>query len=90
MAQIKCFHCNHEWDLGTTTTNRCPECGWIVEIYYSRDEAEEVAKIYNETATNLAHSGVRPLIGINGYAVAFPDQGHLSEIADRLLLKSQR
>jgi hypothetical protein len=89
MAQIECFHCRHKWDLGTTSTNQCPNCHWIIEIYYDDAEAQEVARIYNNTASNLPPSGIRPLIGINGYAVAFPDQGHLSEIADQLLLRSR-
>lgn len=88
MAKIKCFHCGHVWALGQATTNRCPQCSWIIEIYYDAAEADQVAKIYNaDLPPHLisSPSGVLPLEGINGYAVAFPDQGHLACIAGQLL-----
>jgi hypothetical protein len=84
MAQIECFNCHHQWSLGDAVNNRCPKCGWIVEIYFDRAEADDVAGIYNE-GWGSGQAGVRPLIGINGYAVSFPDHGHLAEIADRLV-----
>ena len=88
MAKIKCYHCSKEWELGTATTNRCPECGWITEIYYDESQAKRVAEIYNDQDPPLMEqeqSGVEPLIGINGYSVSFPDQGRLSDVAEQLL-----
>ncbi len=86
MADIVCAVCDHRWPLAGAATNRCPECDAVVEIYYSRDEADRVAGVYNGALANgKPVSGVRPLIGINGFAVAFPDSGLLAEIADRLV-----
>lgn len=86
MAQIQCFICNHKWDLGSATTNRCPNCGAIQEIYYDRDKAEAVARIYNEQSPPLPQpSGVNPLIDMDAYSVSFPDQGRLAEVAEKLI-----
>ena len=86
MAEIVCAVCNHRWPLGDATTNRCPNCDAVVEIYYDAAEAERVAQVYNgERANGQPRSGVRSLLGINGFAVAFPDSGRLAEIAERLI-----
>jgi len=86
MAEIKCFHCETAWPLGTAATNRCPSCGWIVEIYYDRSEADDVAAIYNDqTPPPPERSGVVPLIGINGFAVSFSDQDKLAQVAREIL-----
>ena len=86
MAEIQCFHCNERWPLGTATTNRCPKCGWIVEIYYQQDEADAVAAIYNDQAPPPPEpSGVAPLIGINGFSVSFSDQDRLAQVAREIL-----
>ena len=86
MAEIQCFHCQERWPLGTATTNRCPKCGWIVEIYYQQDEANDIAAIYNGQAPSLPEpSGVMPLIGMNGFSVSFPDQGRLAQVAREIL-----
>ena len=86
MAEIQCFHCQKKWPLGTATTNRCPKCGWIVEIYYDQDEANDVAEIYNNQAPPPPKpSGVEPLIGINGFSVSFPDQDRLAHVAREIL-----
>ena len=86
MPEIECFHCQHRWLLGDTTTNRCPQCGWVIEIYYDQGDANRAADIYNTSLPpSMAPSGVCPLHDINGYAVAFPDQGRLAEIADQLV-----
>lgn len=86
MAEIQCFHCQERWPLGTATTNRCPKCDWIVEIYYDRGEADAVAAIYNGHASPPAKpSGVTPLIGINGFSVSFPDQDRLAQVAREIL-----
>jgi len=88
MVQIECFNCRHKWPLGDVTTNRCPKCDWILEIYYDKAEADEVAKIYNEGNHTSSRAGVLSLIGIKGHAVAFPDQGRLAEIADKLVSRN--
>jgi len=89
MAKVKCANCKTEWELGTATTNRCPQCQWITEIYYDENQANHVASIYNERDPPLPQlSGVQPLIGINGYSVSFPDEGRLAEVAERLLDES--
>lgn len=88
MPEVKCANpaCGHVWELGTASTNRCPKCDWITEIYYDKQKAEQVAEVYNDQSPVLIQpAGVLPLIGINGYSVSFPDQGRLAEIADRLL-----
>ena len=86
MAEIKCFHCAKRWPLGTATTNRCPECGWIVEIYYDRDKADAVASIYHgQDPSPPDLSGVSELIGINGYTVSFPDEDRLAQVAREIL-----
>jgi predicted nucleic acid-binding Zn-ribbon protein len=86
MAQIECANCSEKWDLGTAVTNRCPNCGWITEIYYDESEAIRVRDIYNETLRpNSSIAGVRKLIAINGYSVSFPDEGRLREVAESLL-----
>lgn len=88
MAEIECSNCDTRWNLGTATTNRCPKCGWLVEIYYDRDDADEVARIYNEQApvpVDGQRAGVRALHGINGFAVSFADQRRLAELAERLM-----
>lgn len=86
MAEIQCFHCKERWPLGTATTNRCPKCGWIVEIYYRQDEADAVANIYNNQAPPLREpSGVAPLIDMNGFSVSFPDQDRLAQVARQIL-----
>jgi len=86
MAQIECFNCGTKWDLGKATTNRCPTCGWIHEIYADRERAERVAEVYNDQEPRLpSPSGVRPLIGLAGYSVSFPDQGRLAEVAAQLV-----
>ena len=91
MAEIECFHCQHKWPLGDTTTNRCPQCDWVIEIYYDRDEADRVADIYNTARPpSMDAAGVLPLRDINGYAIAFPDQGRLADIADQLVNHKQR
>ena len=87
MAQIECANtnCSTKWDLGTATTNRCPKCGWIAEIYYDQKEAERVSNLYNEQSATGNGTGVRPLIGINGFSVSFEDEGRLAEVAKILL-----
>lgn len=90
MAEIECSNCGTRWDLGTATTNRCPnaKCGWLVEIYYDRADADEVARIYNEQVPvpiQSPRAGVRALLNINGFSVSFPDQGRLAAIADKLI-----
>ena len=86
MTQIECFNCQTKWDLATATTSRCPTCGWIHEIYYKRDQAEAVSRIYNSYSPPLAHpSGVRPLVGDDGYSVSFPDQDRLAAVAEQLI-----
>lgn len=87
MAKIKCFHCKKTWPLGTADTNRCPGCGWIVEIYYDRNKADRVARTYNEQdpPSSCDYSGVEALLGVNGFSVSFPDQGRLAEVAAKLL-----
>ena len=86
MAKIRCFDCRHEWGLGAATTNRCPKCGWITEIYYDKQAAEQVRDIYNDQdGAPLRQAGVEQLIGINGYSVSYPDEGRLAEVAKKLL-----
>ena len=86
MAQIECFHCGTRWDVGSSDTSRCPTCGWVHEVYSDRARAERVAKVYNEQGPPLPDpSGVRPLIGMHGYSVSFPDQDRLAQVADRLM-----
>jgi len=86
MAEIQCYHCGERWALGAATTNRCPKCGWIVEIYYDQKQADAVASIYNDQAPPLPEpSGVKPLIGINGFSVSFPDQDRLAQVAREIL-----
>ena len=88
MAKVKCANgkCGKTWELGTATSNRCPGCGWITEIYYDESQAKQVAALYNDQAPPcIPPSGVLPLIEMNGYSVSFPDEGRLAEIADKLL-----
>lgn len=86
MAEIRCFHCKKTWALGTAHTNHCPDCGWVTEIYYDEAEAKRVADLYNSQSPPLPEpSGFEKLIGINGYAVAFPDQGRLATTLGQLL-----
>jgi hypothetical protein len=87
MAQIECANpkCGTKWELGKAATNRCPACGWIAEVYYDKDEADRVSKVYNEGSANGNGAGVRSLIGINGYSVSFEDEVRLAEVAKILL-----
>lgn len=87
MAQIECANpkCGTKWNLGDATTNRCPHCGWIAEVYYNQAEADRVSRLYNEGSVNGSGAGVRPLIGIDGYSVSFEDEGRLAEVAKILL-----
>jgi hypothetical protein len=88
MAKIECANCANQWDLGAATTNRCPSCEWITEIYYDKREAEQVRDIYNEQTPPDKMAGVCKLIGINGYSVSFPDAGRLAEVAKFLFERS--
>ena len=47
MARIQCANCGETWDLAAATTNRCPQCQWITEVYFSETEVQRVARIYN-------------------------------------------
>lgn len=85
-ARVTCFHCGTTRDLASATTNRCPQCGWITETYFDRNEANQVAKIYNQYDPPIANkAGVRRLLGIKGYSVSFPDQRRLADVAEQLL-----
>jgi len=88
MAQLQCANCSEKWELGTATTNRCPKCEWIIEVYYDKREAEKVRDIYNQQSPSGNGAGVRDLIGINGYSVSFPDEGRLAKVAKLLLEQS--
>ena len=86
MAQVKCFHCKAVWDLASATTNRCPTCGCITEIFYNKKEAERVAKLYNKLQPPPpAPSGVSPLVGIEGFSVPFPEQSRIAEVAAQFI-----
>ncbi len=86
MPRVKCYNCKKVWELGQAATNRCPGCGGIVEIYYDQARANAVVEIYNDQTPPLVQpAGVLPLIDINGFAVSFPDQRRLADVAERLL-----
>ena len=82
MAKVTCFHCNTTWDLASATTNRCPKCGWITEIFYDKKEADEITKLYNsQQPPPPAPSGICPLVGLEGFSASFPDQSRLADVA---------
>ena len=86
MVRVTCFNCEESWELSTATTNRCPKCGWIAEIYYDEAKAEEVRDIYNGQGPLPQPAGVLPLVGIDGYSVFFPpDEARLAKLAEKLL-----
>jgi len=85
MIKVKCFNCKESWNLSTANTNRCPECGWIIEIYYDKIKVEAVRDIYNKHVSNYLtqFAGVLPLIGLDGYSISFPpDEARLIELLE--------
>jgi len=87
-AKIRCFNGGTTWNLWTSTSNRCPKCDWIQEVYYSRRMADDVADTYNDEQPPLnggERAGVRRLVGLKGFSVSFPDQDRLLQLADKLL-----
>lgn len=93
VAKIKCPNCGREWLLATATSSLCPSCRWITEIYFDPTEAKRVAQVYNDHKPQLPKSeqaGVRPLIGIDGYAVVFKDPDRLAEVAGKILSPGKR
>lgn len=87
-AKLNCYNCGATWNLWTSTTNRCPKCRWIQEVYYSRRMAGDVVDTYNTEMPALnggERAGLRRLIGLKGFSVSFPDQDRLLKLADKLL-----
>lgn len=89
-ARVKCanLECGHEWTLATATTNCCPGCQWITEIYYNQGAANHVVAVYNDNPLLRIYdqkADVLPLIGLKGYSVSFPSQERLAEVTEQIL-----
>lgn len=86
MIQVECFHCHRKWSLASAESNRCPECGWITEVFYDRREADRITGIYNSLEPPLpSPSGVMPLMGSDAFSVSFPEQSRIADAVSRVL-----
>ena len=86
MIEVQCFHCRTRWPLATASSNRCPHCGWVTEVYYDHHDADEISATYNSLSPALPEpSGVLPLVGIDAFSVSFPEQLRIADAVCKVL-----
>jgi hypothetical protein len=86
MIELECFHCRTRWPLASASSNRCPQCGWVTEVYYDHDDAEKISETYNSLSPELPEpSGVLPLVGLEAFSVSFPEQSRIADAVFKVL-----
>ena len=86
MIEVECFHCRKRWPMATASSNRCPHCDWITEVYFDHQDAERMSETYNSLSPALPEpSGISPFVGIDGYSVSFPDQTRIADAVFKVL-----